>query len=60
MDKQAEMIVEMQLKEEEKTMKQMVQAMKAQALLDKEEAEKNATIKIAETKQETPDKKQLS
>ncbi|KAL4570530.1 hypothetical protein LXL04_026186 [Taraxacum kok-saghyz] len=54
-DKQAEMIVEMQLKEEEKTMKQMVQAMKAQALLDQEEAYKNANLKISETKQETPD-----
>lgn len=51
-DKQAEMIVEMQLQEEEKTMKQMMQAMKAQALLDKEEAEKNANLKIAETKQQ--------
>ncbi|GJY92760.1 hypothetical protein Tco_0508542 [Tanacetum coccineum] len=52
-DKQAEMIVEMQLKEEEKTMKQMMQAMKEQALLGKEEAERNANLKIAETKQET-------
>lgn len=52
-DKQAEMIVEMQLKEEEKTMKQMMQAMKEQALLNKEEAERNANLKIAETKQET-------
>nr|XP_043610341.1 uncharacterized protein LOC122582058 [Erigeron canadensis] len=54
-DKQAEMIVEMQLQEEEKTMKQMVQAMKAQALLDNEQALKSANLKIAETKQETPD-----
>nr|GEV48261.1 hypothetical protein [Tanacetum cinerariifolium] len=52
-DKQAEMIVEMQLKEEEKTMKQMMQAMKEQALLNKEESERNANLKIAETKQET-------
>nr|KAJ0216465.1 hypothetical protein LSAT_V11C300107650 [Lactuca sativa] len=54
-DKQAEMIVEMQLKEEEKTMKQMMQTMKAQAFLDQEEAHKNANLKISETKQETPD-----
>lgn len=54
-DKQAEMIVEMQLKEEEKTMKQMMQAMKAQALLDQEEAHKNANLKITETKKETTD-----
>lgn len=49
------MIVEMQLKEEEKTMKQMMQTMKAQAFLDQEEAHKNANLKISETKQETPD-----
>lgn len=54
-DKQAEMIVEMQLKEEEKTMKQMMQAMKEQALLDQQETHKNANLKITETKQETPD-----
>lgn len=54
-DKQAGMIVEMQLQEEEKTMKQMMQAMKAQALLEEEEADKNGNLKIADTKQETPD-----
>ncbi|KAI3713290.1 hypothetical protein L1987_71864 [Smallanthus sonchifolius] len=52
-DKQAEMIVEMKLKEEEKTMKQMMQAMKAQALIDQQE--KNANFNIAERKQETLD-----
>ncbi|KAI7725393.1 hypothetical protein M8C21_014909 [Ambrosia artemisiifolia] len=46
-DKQAEMIVEMKLQEEEKTMKQMMQAMKAQALLDSQEAEKNANLNIS-------------
>lgn len=42
-DKQAEMIVDMQLQEEEKTMKQMMQAMKLQAL--EKEMEKNANLK---------------
>ncbi|KAI7732162.1 hypothetical protein M8C21_028916 [Ambrosia artemisiifolia] len=46
-DKQAEMIVEMKLQEEEKTMKQMMQAMKAQALLDSQEAEKNVNLNIS-------------
>ncbi|XP_071689534.1 uncharacterized protein [Rutidosis leptorrhynchoides] len=54
-DKQAEMIVDMQLKEEEKTMKQMMQAMKAQAFLDKEEAERNSSLKISDKKQEITD-----
>ncbi|KVH96564.1 uncharacterized protein LOC112523076 [Cynara cardunculus var. scolymus] len=53
-DKQAEMIVEMQLKEEEKTMKQMMHTMKVQAF--EKEMEKNANLKIDETKQETTDK----
>ncbi|KAI3681750.1 hypothetical protein L6452_36554 [Arctium lappa] len=46
-DKQAEMIVDMQLQEEEKTMKQMMQAMKVQAF--EKEMEKNANLKIVET-----------
>ncbi|KAJ0433237.1 hypothetical protein HanPI659440_Chr17g0681141 [Helianthus annuus] len=45
-DKQAQMIVEKKLQEEEKTMKQMMQAMKAQALLDNQEAENNANLNI--------------
>ncbi|XP_076896538.1 uncharacterized protein LOC143549533 [Bidens hawaiensis] len=45
-DKQAEMIVEMKLQEEEKTMKQMMQAMKAQAVLDNQDAQKNAYLNI--------------
>ncbi|XP_076901593.1 uncharacterized protein LOC143556045 [Bidens hawaiensis] len=45
-DKQAEMIVEMKLQEEEKTMKQMMQAMKAQAVLDNQDAQKIANINI--------------
>ncbi|KAL8200798.1 hypothetical protein R6Q57_012137 [Mikania cordata] len=54
-DKQAEMIVEMKLQEEEKTMKQMMQAMKAQALLDQQETGKYANLNSAEKKQETAD-----
>ncbi|KAK1438765.1 hypothetical protein QVD17_04575 [Tagetes erecta] len=54
-DKQAEMIVEMKLQEEEKTMKHMMQAMKAQALLDQQEADTNANLNIAEKKPETTD-----
>ncbi|KAI3813080.1 hypothetical protein L1987_17796 [Smallanthus sonchifolius] len=54
-DKQAEMIVEMKLQEEEKTMKQMMQAMKAQALIDQQDLQKNANLDIAERKQETLD-----
>ncbi|KAF5755237.1 hypothetical protein HanRHA438_Chr17g0810391 [Helianthus annuus] len=45
-DKQAQMIVEKKLQEEEKTMKQMMHAMKAQALLDNQEAENNANLNI--------------
>ncbi|KAM0003021.1 hypothetical protein Hdeb2414_s0304g00861501 [Helianthus debilis subsp. tardiflorus] len=45
-DRQAQMIVEKKLQEEEKTMKQMMQAMKAQALLDNQEAENNANLNI--------------
>ncbi|XP_076926186.1 uncharacterized protein LOC143589242 [Bidens hawaiensis] len=45
-DKQAEMIVEMKLQEEEKTMKQMMQAMKAQAVLDNQDAQKNANLNV--------------
>ncbi|KAL8266442.1 hypothetical protein R6Q59_003786 [Mikania micrantha] len=54
-DKQAEMIVEMKLQEEEKTMKQMMQAMKAQAFLDQQETGKYANLNNAEKKQETTD-----
>ncbi|KAK9052341.1 hypothetical protein SSX86_028970 [Deinandra increscens subsp. villosa] len=54
-DKQAEMIVEMKLQEEDKTMKQMMQAMKAQAILDQQEVGKYADSNIAEKKQETQD-----
>ena len=46
------MILQMHFKEEEKTMKQIMQAMKEQALLDKEEAARNANLNFAE-KQET-------
>ena len=50
-DKEAEMIMKIQLEGEEKTMKEMVATMQKQALLEKAEAEK-----IANTHQ--PDKNQ--
>ncbi|XP_007039702.2 PREDICTED: uncharacterized protein LOC18606177 isoform X1 [Theobroma cacao] len=46
-DKEAEMLMKMQLEGEEKTMKEMVAAMQQQALLEKAEAEK-----IANTQQQ--------
>ncbi|PWA93128.1 catabolite repression protein creC [Artemisia annua] len=44
-----------QLKEEEKTMKQIMQAMKEQALLDKEETERNANLNFADKARDPSD-----
>ncbi|KAJ9173322.1 hypothetical protein P3X46_016473 [Hevea brasiliensis] len=47
-DKEAEIIMKMQLEGEEKTMKEMMKAMQTQALLERAEAEKNANLQRAE------------
>ncbi|KAL8112551.1 uncharacterized protein LOC141666511 isoform X4 [Apium graveolens] len=51
LDKEAEMIVKMQLEGEEKTMKEMVNTMQRHAMLEKEEAEKIANVRDADAKQ---------
>ncbi|KAK1374879.1 putative Golgin subfamily A member 6-like protein 4 [Heracleum sosnowskyi] len=51
LDKEAEMIVKMQLEGEEKSMKEMVKTMQMQAMLEKEEAEKIANVRDADAKQ---------
>uniref|UniRef100_A0A5B7BL25 Uncharacterized protein n=1 Tax=Davidia involucrata TaxID=16924 RepID=A0A5B7BL25_DAVIN len=55
-DKEAEIIMKMQLEGEEKTMKEMMTAMQKQALLEKAEADKIASMPNADTNQQTPDK----
>uniref|UniRef100_A0A7N0VHS2 Uncharacterized protein n=1 Tax=Kalanchoe fedtschenkoi TaxID=63787 RepID=A0A7N0VHS2_KALFE len=52
-DKDAEMIVKMQLDGEEKTMKRMAEAMRNQALLEKLEAERIAESLNAESNKQT-------
>lgn len=47
-DKEAQMVMKMQLDGEEKSMKQMLQTMQKQALLEKAEAEKLAIMQHAE------------
>ncbi|KAK3023232.1 hypothetical protein RJ639_043344 [Escallonia herrerae] len=51
LDKEAEMIVKMQLEGEEKRMKDMMQAMQKQALLERAEAERIANVQSVEAKQ---------
>lgn len=51
-DKEAEIIMKMQLEGEEKTMKEMLKAMQTQALLEKAEAEKIANMQNPDTKQQ--------
>ncbi|KAL0429677.1 UNVERIFIED_CONTAM: hypothetical protein Sradi_0593700 [Sesamum radiatum] len=48
-DKEAEIIMKMQLEGEEKTMREMMTAMQRQALLEKAEAEKIANLQNAKT-----------
>lgn len=48
-DKEAEIIMKMQLEGEEKTMREMITAMQRQALLEKAEAEKIANAQNAKT-----------
>lgn len=55
-DKEAQMIMKMQLDGEEKSMKEMMQTMQKQALLEKAEAEKIANMQNAESKQQIPEK----
>ncbi|KAL6985891.1 hypothetical protein U1Q18_019264 [Sarracenia purpurea var. burkii] len=50
-DKEAEIIMKMQLEGEEKTMRQMVKTMQTQALLEKAEADRIANVKNAEASQ---------
>ncbi|KAF7825763.1 putative Golgin subfamily A member 6-like protein 4 [Senna tora] len=50
-DKEAEIIMKMQLEGEEKTMEQMVKAMHQQALLENAEAEKIASVQQVEESQ---------
>lgn len=47
-EKEAKILMEMQLQGEERTMKEMVAAMQEQALLEKSEAEKLASMKCAD------------
>lgn len=48
-DKEAEIIMKMQLEGEEKTMREMMTAMQRHALLEKAEAEKFANLQNAKT-----------
>ncbi|KAJ7952583.1 IIIB transcription factor [Quillaja saponaria] len=50
-DKEADIIMKMQLEGEEKTMREMMKAMQQQALLEKAEAEKNTTKHQVDTAQ---------
>ncbi|KAJ8754381.1 hypothetical protein K2173_002832 [Erythroxylum novogranatense] len=56
-DKEAEALMKMQLEGEEKTMREMVKAMQAQALIEKAEVEKHTTALAADTSGHNPDKK---
>lgn len=55
-DKEAQMIMKMQLDGEEKLMKEMMQTMQKQALLEKAEAEKIVNMQNAEAKPQIPEK----
>ncbi|KAA8526011.1 hypothetical protein F0562_007889 [Nyssa sinensis] len=55
-DKEAQIIMKMQLEGEEKTMREMMNAMQKQALLEKAEADKIANISSVDTNQQKPDK----
>ncbi|XVF13473.1 hypothetical protein REPUB_Repub08aG0210700 [Reevesia pubescens] len=59
-DKEAEMIMKIQLEGEEKTMKEMVPTMQRQALLEKAEAEKIANKHQPDTNQGNQDSTTLS
>ncbi|XP_065856959.1 uncharacterized protein [Euphorbia lathyris] len=59
-DNQAEILMKMQLDGEERKMKQMMQAMKAEALVEKAEAEKNANAHHVETNQHNQEKEASS
>lgn len=50
-DKEADMIMKMQLNSEESKMKEMMKAMQQQALLDRAEAEKISDVQNNDTKQ---------
>jgi len=54
-DKEAEIVMKMQLEGEEKTMKEMMKAMHQQALLEKAEAEKVTTLNQTNATQHNPD-----
>ncbi|PSS09685.1 hypothetical protein CEY00_Acc16710 [Actinidia chinensis var. chinensis] len=59
-DKEAEIIMKVQLDGEEKTMREMVKAMQARALLEKAEADRIAAIKNAEANQHVQEKTSAS
>mgnify|MGYP004705695391 CR=1 FL=1 len=55
-DKQADIIMKMQLEGEERKMKDMMRAMQQQALLEKAEAEKTAPGQTTDINQQTEEK----
>ncbi|XP_052171198.1 uncharacterized protein LOC127787274 [Diospyros lotus] len=59
-DKEAQIIMKMQLEGEEKTMKEMMKAMQTQALLEKAEEERLAKVKNAEANQQNQEKASAS
>ncbi|KAL2489712.1 hypothetical protein Fot_43004 [Forsythia ovata] len=59
-DKEAEIIMKVQLEGEEKTMKEMMKAMQTQALLEAAEAEKNGGLQNADTDQYNQEKTSIS
>lgn len=56
LDKEAEMIMKVQLEGEERSMKEMVKTMQRQAILEKEEAERLSSVQDAEAKKNIEEK----
>lgn len=56
LDKEAEIVMKMQLEGEEKAMREMVKTMQSQALLEKAEAERLAAVKKSDANQDVQEK----
>lgn len=56
LDKEAEIVMKMQLEGEEKAMREMVKTMQSQALLEKAEAERLAAVKNSDANQDVQEK----
>ncbi|KAH7835915.1 hypothetical protein Vadar_031116 [Vaccinium darrowii] len=56
LDKEAEIVMKMQLEGEEKAMREMVKTMQSQALLEKAEAESLAAVKNSDANQDVQEK----